>query len=129
MDKIIYDIETLRNTLIICFYNIDKGVRKSIVVHENESCLKLVSFLKFIKDCTFIGYNNLAFDAQILEYVYCNPFATAYDVYNEAQRIIDLKNDMSDKSYLEIIPEWKLTFKQRDIYKIKHYDSMAKKTS
>lgn len=129
MEKVIYDIETLRNTLIICFYNIDRGVRKSIIVHGNETCLKLASFLKFIKDCTFIGYNNLAFDAQILEYVWHNPFATAYDVYNEAQRIIDLKNDMSDKSYLEIIPEWKLNFKQRDIYKIKHYDSAAKRTS
>jgi len=128
-DKIIYDIETLRNTLIICFYNIDKNIRKSIVVHENESCVKLVSFLNFIKDCTFIGYNNLAFDAQILEYVYHNPFATAYDVYNEAQRIIELKNDMSDKKYLQIVPEWKLNFKQRDIYKIKNYDSMAKLTS
>lgn len=130
MKFLIYDIETLSNAFVCCLYNVEKDIRKHFVVYDNENC---VGFVKWIKNNTsdyyHVGYNNLGFDGQIIAAIVKNPFMVAADIYREAQRIIELKDDLGDKVQKKLLFESELPFKQIDIYKIKHYDSNAKRTS
>jgi len=128
--NIIYDIETLANCFICCMYNVEMDKKKEFVIYEDQNAIEFVDWLKDQRRHTWVGYNNLAFDAQVIEFIYQNKHVNAFDIYKEAQRIIDLKDDTFDKDYSQkLIPEWKLSFKNRDLYKIKHYDSIAKRTS
>ena len=130
MKFLIYDIETLSNAFVCCLYNVEKDIRKHFVVYGNENC---VGFVKWMKNNTsdyyHVGYNNLGFDGQIIAAIVKNPFMVAADIYREAQRIIELKDDLGDKVQKKLLFESELPFKQIDIYKIKHYDSNAKRTS
>jgi hypothetical protein len=127
---IIYDIETLKNCSIFCFKEYNSSNKKQFILHKDQNdSQKLFDFLKIInnKNIELIGYNNLFFDAQIIEFFYNNPNVSALDIYNEAQRIISLQD--AEQKYLYLIPEWKMKFKQTDLFKILHYDSAAKRTS
>ena len=130
MKALVYDIETLANAFVCCLYNIDQDKRKHFVVHEKQDCTEFVQWLMtYAKDYYFVGFNNLAFDAQVIAAIVKNPKMNAYDIYAKAQSLIESKDELGDKTKNNTVPEWKLPFKQIDIYKIKHYDSDAKRTS
>jgi hypothetical protein len=128
---IIYDIETLRNCSIFCFKQYNTDNKKQFIIHKDKNdSEEFYNFLKIINknNCEVVGYNNLFFDAQILEFFYKNyREINSLDIYNEAQRIISLQD--SEQKFLNIIPEWKMNFNQIDLFKILHYDSPAKSTS
>jgi len=127
---LVYDIETLANAFVCCLYNIDQDKRKHFVVYEKQDCTEFVQWLnKYASGYHFVGFNNLAFDAQVIAAIVKNPKMNAYDIYAKAQSLIESKDELGDKTKSNTVPEWKLPFKQIDIYKIKHYDSDAKRTS
>lgn len=132
------DYETIVNCFVAVFESYDGDERKVFVIdkHQNDA----VEFIKFLieskkaKDWHF-GYNNLAFDAQITEFALANAEefmdpradaeAIAYRMYEYAQYVIG-KSDR--KEFLDY-PEFKLSIKCVDIYKLNHWDSNAKRTS
>ena len=135
LHKKIYDIETLSNCFLYCSQTLD-GVRNSFYIHQDKNqLLEFIEYLNNSKDDEFIGFNNIGFDSQIIHYIYYNYNDWSYYsgeqiaslIYSETQRIISLQDN--PEKYLHLIPEWKMTFKQCDLFKIKHYDSRAKSCS
>lgn len=134
----VMDYETIVNCFVAVFEAYDRDERKVFVIdkHQNDAA----EFIKFLieskkaKDWHF-GYNNLAFDAQITEFALANAEefmdpradaeALAYRLYEYAQYVIG-KSDR--KEFLDY-PEFKLSVKCVDIYKLNHWDSNAKRTS
>lgn len=128
------DIETLlENFLVkIHIYEIDEWVSFSVSKWKNE----LFAFVKFAeeyKNYYWIGFNNLNFDSQILEFIIRNHqkwveldnLEITRIIWQKAQDVIsDINNDL--------FPPYKeddLSFRVIDIFKIHHWDNSAKRTS
>ena len=90
MKHVIYDIETLSNCFTACFYNVDDGKKKEFSIRSGENSDSLYYFLISLKNngYTLVGFNNLRFDAQVLEYIIQGCNKTCEEIYKEAQRLI-----------------------------------------
>lgn len=134
----VMDYETIVNCFVAVFERYDSDSRRVFVIdkHQNDAA----EFVKFLIESKkagdwHFGYNNLAFDAQITEFALANAEefmdsradaeALAYRLYEYAQYVIG-KSDR--KEFLDY-PEFKLSIKCVDIYKLNHWDSNAKRTS
>lgn len=123
-----YDIETLVNLFVYCAVD-DNNNWKTFTVGVGIN--DLVNLYKFLHHdgLQFVGYNNLAFDAPVIQHLLDNEdrflqYTTdqAVDaIYNYAQSCID----MPFPPYRET----QLTHPQIDVYKIMHFDNNAKRTS
>jgi len=133
----VYDLETITNCFIAVFEDYNTSARKLFVVHSLKNNLPdLVDFLeacKKNKECWFFGYNNIAFDAQIIEFILANKVnllslssdEASGEIYKYAQSVISKSNAGEWLDY----PEHKFGIKQLDIYKLNNWDSDAKRTS
>jgi hypothetical protein len=130
----VYDLETLVNCFIGVFESYAGTERKVFVIHPLKNDLD--EFLVFLDQCKknktwMFGFNNIAFDAQILEHIMRNRSTlkgkSAEEVtgfiYAYAQKTIEKSNSGDFSDY----PEWKLSMPQVDIFKLNHWDSEAKK--
>lgn len=147
LDKvIIYDLETLKNCFVGNFLDFKTGAKKTYTFFNDKKYEdQPFEFWKFLRSCvnngyTFLGYNVLGFDGQILDEFYnscCGngqdplyEFDTEYiidSIYNKAQHIISLQND--DEKYKYMVSESKMFIPHIDLYKLMHYDRPAKATS
>lgn len=131
---VVYDIETGINYIIFCFYDIATTKKTSFVFYDDiESITKLYAFLK---NCashgySFIGYNVLSFDSQILQY-FLDTFHVLYEgglnytidsLYKKAQSLIISRNPF------ELIREDELTIPHIDLFIQLGYDKPSKMTS
>lgn len=73
-----------------------------------------------------IGFNNLSFDYPIIHFLYRNPTCTVADLYVLAQRIIASQN--YDRFEFQVWQSERFA-PQIDLYKIHHFDNIAKRTS
>ena len=72
---VIYDIETLSNCFTIAFKDFASGKEKFFVVHEKRNDFDLIIgwLRKFKREGYWmVGYNNIGFDGQIIEYLIIN---------------------------------------------------------
>lgn len=132
----IMDYETLVNCFIGVFerYN-GKEIKTFIINRDINQIKELIEFLKEnIKNKDWhLGYNNLAFDAQITEYLleYADDFMKL-NSEEITKYISDYANNIINKSsrgeWLDY-PEFKLSIPCIDIYKLNHWDGAAKRTS
>lgn len=135
----IYDIETLAN----CFLYIDsdkqsftneKGqkyekINSFSICPYNNDLEKFVSYLLQLEG--MVGFNNLGFDSQVIQYIlenwnkwkYMEGGEIAEIIYAYAQSLIQNQNNL--KFGLDY-PEFKLTIPQLDLYKVHHFDNRAK---
>lgn len=140
MKYIIYDIETLKNISTFCFLSHETGNKKQFILFDDIKVFnELIEFLYFLKRNKYylVGFNNLQFDAQILEeiielyeeskndYVPMSIESIIMIIYIKAQKIISSQEERFSNN----IPEWKLNIPQIDLFKQKHYDRPAKATS
>jgi hypothetical protein len=132
----VYDLETIVNCFIAVFERYDDTTRKIFIVHDLKNDLpELIKFLEELKKKKhwLFGYNNIAFDAQILEDILRNkslllkmtPQEVARYIYEYAQSVI--KKSFSGE-FLDYA-EWKLSIQQVDIFKLNHWDNDAKRSS
>jgi hypothetical protein len=132
------DYETIVNCFVAVFEAYDRKTRKVFVISKYQN--DVVDFVKFLIESKnakdwHLGYNNIAFDAQITEFVLANakefldPDAEAEDIahrlYEYAQYVIG----KSDRNEFLDYPEFKLSIRCVDIFKLNHWDSNAKRTS
>ena len=95
-------------------------------------------FIEFLKQNIenrewHISYNGLAFDAQITHNIIkdhenlklMDGESIAEEIYAYAQSCIDRSN----KNEFQEFPEWHMSIKQIDVYKLNHWDNMAKRSS
>ena len=96
---------------------------------------KFIEFLKQNIDNNewHISYNGLAFDAQITHNIIkdhdnlrlMDGESIAEEIYEYAQEAIKRSNNKEFQTF----PEWEMSIKQIDVYKLNHWDNMAKRSS
>lgn len=136
MDHYVHDYETLSNCFVAIFIHYKTDETKIFVVHElRDDFDELVTFLEGnVKNKEWhISFNGLAFDSQITHYILehkkiLKQFTSeviATKLYAYAQKVINKQNDRGFSDY----PAWKMKINQIDLFKMNHYDNMAKLSS
>lgn len=138
----IYDIETIVNCFTYCSINRDTLVENEFVIHNDRNDLwKLMSHLT--GDCMInkpglkgmIGFNNQAFDGQVIQFIIenCADWLdfTGGEVANIISRYANKVIEKANKGagQWSDYPDWKMTIPQCDLFKIMHFDNKAKMTS
>ena len=130
---IIYDIETMQELfLVVCMVPGKAGKSFQVSRWKNQ----LDAFVRYTEanpSAYWVGYNNLRFDSQVVEWVLRN-----YDNWHElsnleicakiAQKAADVIHDAN----YDVFPEYReheLTLKQLDLFKIHHYDNKNRMVS
>ena len=133
MDVIIYDIETMKEYFLVVAL-IPGEPYRLFKVNKNENNLDaFVAFTQKYKDHYWVGYNNLRFDSQVVEWVIRN-YQDWYDLSNLeitakiAQKAADVIHDANFDVFPEF-REWELTNKQIDLFKVHHYDNKNRRVS
>jgi len=134
MNVLIYDIETMQELFLICMYNPDTQQWYEFQVSKDKN--QLDGFIKLAeehKEYYWVGYNNLRFDAQVIEWIIRN-----HNNWHEksalevcaliAQKAADIIHDANFDVFPEYREEW-LTYKQIDLFKINHYDNKNRRVS
>ena len=136
MNHWIMDYETLSNCFVAVFkhYKTDETHIFSVCSLQND----YEKFSEFLKQNIennewHISYNGLAFDAQITHNIIkdhenlmlMDGESAAEEIYGYAQEAI---KKSSNKEF-QTFPEWEMTIKQIDVFKLNHWDNMAKLSS
>lgn len=134
MDIVIYDIETLKSMFLLSLY--DPAEDKMYDVEISDSACQINKLMKLVEryeDHFWVGFNNLRFDAQVVEHIIRNHEVWAdlsckeicAKIYQKAQDVID------DANY-DIFPEYRedqLSLKQLDLFTIWHFNNENRRTS
>ena len=135
MEVLIYDIETMQELFLIGIYNPETKKYQEFEVSKDKN--QLDAFIRFTEiyrdDVYWVGYNNLRFDSQVVEWVIRN-----HEQWHElsslelcakiAQKAADVIHDANYDVFPEYREEW-LSLKQIDIFKINHYDNKNRMVS
>lgn len=133
----VYDLETLCNLITGCFKDFETGKRKAFVIHSSRNDFEeLYKFLCALQKHRYylVGFNNVEFDGQIIHFIMANYNVLrtlsgdrlARTLYAKAQQVLTMPEK---ERWLNNVPEQKLSHTQIDLYKQKHYDGKAKRTS
>jgi hypothetical protein len=134
MNLKIYDIETLKCHFSVTFSDPEFINLKEFTIDEYENDLySLVKYLSDEKIDFLVGFNNIGFDWQVLQFI--------LDNYNEwadlstiqiIHKIYDFSQEIISNQNYELPPLYKekyFTIKQIDLFKLMHFDNEAKRTS
>jgi hypothetical protein len=132
-DVIIYDIETMQELfLVVCMVPGKAGKSFQVSKWKNQ----LDSFVRYTEannDVYWVGYNNLRFDSQVVEWILRN-YEKWYDLSNLeiCARIAQKAADVIHDANYDVFPEYReyeLSLKQLDLFKIHHYDNKNRMVS
>ncbi len=134
MNVLIYDIETMQELFLISIYNPETKEMHDFEMSKNIN--QIDAFIRFTEQYNeyyWVGYNNLRFDAQIIEWIIRNyenwhTLGTMDIVAKIAQKAADV---IDDANY-DVFPEFReenLSLKQIDLFKINHYDNKNRMVS
>ena len=125
----VYDIECLCNIFTYTGYCRQNKEYYQFVIHSSRNDLE--DFVKHLyrDKLIMIGYNNEGYDYPIIhhilnhynEYKFLTGLELAQRIYQKSQEVIDM--DFS------AVANWNKKIKQIDLFKIFHYDNLAKATS
>jgi hypothetical protein len=138
----IYDIETLKEMFLLCARPTIREGQEAKKTCENVSFEvssrknELDALVKFLRDTPIdymVGYNNVNFDMQVVEYILRNHqkwhsitnMEIVGLIYKFAQNVI---HDIN----FELFPPYReddFSIKQIDLFKIHHYDNKNRRTS
>jgi DNA polymerase elongation subunit (family B) len=134
MKTLIYDIETMQELFLVGLYEPETDMYFEFEVSKDAN--NLDSFVRFIeahKEHYWVGYNNLRFDSQVVEWIIRN-----YEHWYElgaleitakiAQKAADVIHDAN----FDVFPEYReeqLSFKQIDLFRVNHYDNKNRRVS
>ena len=134
MDILIYDIETMQELFLIGIYNPESKTYTEFEVSKDKN--QLDGYMRFIEqhpEYYWVGYNNLRFDSQVIEWILRN-----YEDWHEltaletaakiAQKAADIIHDANYDVFPEYREEW-LTLKQIDVFRVNHYDNKNRMVS
>ena len=134
MKVVIYDIETMKELFLVGVMVPDIGVYFEFEVSKHSNDLdKFARFTEEYKDHYWVGYNNLRFDSQVVEWVLRN-----YENWHELSameittRIHQKAQDVIHDANFDVFPEYResdLSLKQIDLFKIHHFDNKNRRVS
>ena len=131
------DLETMVNLFVAVFQDYISKDTKIFKIHSSldNDIIPLIKFLERNKNYEekHISFNGLSFDSQIIEFILKRQSTLikmeqdelVETLYEVAQETITISNNREFSKY----PEWKLSIKQLDVFKINHWDNRAKRTS
>ena len=133
----IMDYETICNCFVAVFEHYKEVKRRVFVVHKLSARSQFDDLVTFLmenveKDEWHLSFNGLNFDSQITQYILVHyeewkdltNDEIAAIIYSYAQRVIN-----RPKEELPDFPEWKLFIKQIDLFRMNHWDNVAKRSS
>jgi hypothetical protein len=134
MNVLIYDIETLVEMFLVGIYDPQTDMYFEFEVSKKVN--ELDSFLRFAEAHNmhyWVGYNNLRFDSQVIEWILRNAenwheLSTMEICEKIAQKAADVIHDAN----YDVFPEYReheLSLKQLDLFKINHYDNKNRMVS
>ena len=126
-----YDIETYPNAFTIGLLHPVTRRKWLFEISNRRNDIQLFClFLEVLKQqgCRMVGYNNIGFDYPVIHFIYKNRNAciTVTDIYDKAMSII---NAPHHARFAHMVWESDWLVEQLDLYKIHHFDNMAKATS
>jgi hypothetical protein len=134
MKVFIYDIETMQEFFLIGLLDPQTNEYHEFEVSRWSNSLD--KFIKFISDKNgyyWVGYNNLSFDSQVIEYI-----IRTNDDWHElsgleicakiAQKAADVIHDSNYGVFPEY-REYELSLKQLDLFKLNHFDNKNRMVS
>jgi hypothetical protein len=134
MRTVTHDIETMQELFLVGIY--DPHTDMYFEFEVSKWANELDSFVRFTeahRDDYWVGYNNLRFDSQVIEYILRN-YEHWYDMTGLeicaliAQKAADVIHDAN----YDVFPEYReeqLSLKQLDLFKLNHYDNKNRMVS
>ena len=131
---LIYDIETLVEMFLVGIYDPQTDMYFEFEVSQKVN--ELDSFLRFAETHNthyWVGYNNLRFDSQVIEWI-----LRSADNWHElssmeiCEKIAQKAADVIHDANYDVFPEYReheLSLKQLDLFKINHYDNKNRMVS
>ena len=132
----VHDYETLINCFIAVFTEYLTDETHVFVIHNLQNDFD--ALLNFLNTNRMLGeyhisFNGLSFDSQITEYLLTegeylreeSPEVIAHSIYQKAQETIERSNN---NEFSEYSPR-DLRINQLDLFKMNHWDNMAKRSS
>ena len=122
----VYDLESLSNLFTYTGYEVkSKTWHQFVICAWRDDTQALYNYLMENRDMIMVGFNNLDYDYPLLHHFinhieeYHSGQETAQDLYNKSQYLIEQKFTAIKKPYI----------RQLDLYKIWHYNNVARATS
>ncbi len=136
MNHWVMDYETLKNCFVGVFKHYKTNTYKTFIIHKlQDDSVELIKFLKEnIKNNEYhISFNGIGFDSQVThnilkhykEWEGMDPDGITEEIYGYAQEAIRRSNNREFSEF----PEWQMLIKQIDVFKLNHWDNMAKRSS
>lgn len=126
---IIMDIETYPNVFTLRSKHVVTGQKWvfEISFRRNDAHL-LRLWMNVLRDqgCRMVGFNSIYFDYPVIHYINGYEFVTVEDIYAKAMSII---NAHHNARFAHMVWESEHVVTQVDLFKIHHFDNMAKSTS
>jgi hypothetical protein len=136
----IYDIETFPNVFTLSIKRAGSSTtpttadtgsterRQFEISHRRNQHGQLIQLIAYLiaTKARMVGFNNIGFDYPVLHHVLNNPEVTPIEIYNLAMRIIDCDHS---RRFDHIIWDRDQIVPQVDLFKIHHFDNVAKATS
>ena len=134
MNVLIFDIETMKEFFLVVVYNPQEDKYYEFGVNKLKNDLdKFVRYTECHTEFFWVGYNNLRFDSQVVEWVLRN-----YDQWHQlssldicgriAQKAADVIHDANYDVFAEYREE-DLSLRQLDLFRIHHYDNKNRRVS
>jgi len=126
----VYDIEQFPNAHVVVFRNRDSDeIRRFIIWKDGKDEINdIVAYQDFLRKEVkgMIGYNNVGYDYHLIDFILTvNPSSSVNFLLSNLDGISS--QAVSDEGLY--IPEWKHRIPQLDLYKIWHFDNVARATS
>ena len=129
-----YDIETMQELFLMNVYNPQTDSHREIIISKWQNNIELLpKMIDEFSDYYWVGYNNLRFDSQVVEWILRNyekwyEFTSLEICAMIAQKAQDVIHDAN----YDVFPEYReeqLSFKQIDLFKVNHYDNKNRMVS
>ena len=134
MNVLIYDCETMQELFLVGIYDPQEDVYREFEVSKNkDELVKFVEFTQLFAHYYWVGYNNIRFDSQVLEWIFRN-----YEQWEQlgaleiCSRIAQKAADVIHDANFEVLPEYgedRMSLRQIDLFKINHYDNKNRRVS
>jgi hypothetical protein len=117
----VYDIECFWDLFLVVFIDANSDETKTFLVHkEVDERKELFEFLSTVKG--LVGYNNINYDMQLIEYIYRNPDFIVEELRNYSNSIIKSEERLD-------VQEWQFRIPNLDLYRVAGYDNKSKRCS
>jgi len=125
-----YDLETYPNCFTARFIHLATGKQWKFEISTRlDQTQEFIDFIYALRDCggQGVGFNNVGFDYPVVHYIMGTPCVTVEMIYQRAQAIID--GMKTGNRFGFIVWDRDQVFPQIDLFKIHHFDNVARMTS